>query len=232
MCLNLFHLLAAAAINFLNLFTMAPELVLTCLSLTSSCLSMIVKVPQILSIYKSKTVTGINRSSVLIALWNTLVTISYSAHFHYPSKLYGEYFGQAIQEIIIISFVVSLSSQKIFPTNRHMVLLVAASIIIHLAVGLKLVPSIVPIGIITTGLPSGIISRVMQIHQILNDGDSGSVSAMTWFLAFVMTFCRFWSNFLTVCDPILLFKVGSAMVLNLVLTVVVVLHKKGKSKQQ
>jgi hypothetical protein len=113
-----------------------------------------------------------------------------------------------------------------------MVLIVTASISFHLLMGFKVVPSFVPIAVIMTGLPSGIISRCIQIRHIIKAGDSGSVSAMTWFASFLITFCRFWSNFLTIRDPILLFKVGSAMTLNLALTIVILVYKKNGKKEK
>lgn len=209
---------------------MASAVLLTFLSLTSSSLSTIAKVPQILAIWRSNSVTGINRSSLLIELWNFMLSMSYSAHFGYPLKLYAEYAGLLVQDLIILSFVIRLSQQSTFPTNRQMILIFMTSALIHVMIGIGVVPSAVPVIIITTSLPSGIIARLVQIRQIMRSNDSGNLSAMTWSLSFLTTSCRFWSNYLTVCDPLLLFRVGSAMTLNLALVIVILLYRKDKKK--
>ena len=209
---------------------MTTSLLLTSLSLTSSSLSLVTKFPQILAIWSNKSVSGINRSSLLIEMWNFMLTISYSAHFAYPSHLYAEYAGLILQDLIILSFLIGLSQQRTFPTNRHMLMIVAASALIHAIIAFRLVPSAVPLFIIISGLPSGIISRVVQIRQVVRNKDSGNLSATTWGLAFIMTSSRFMTNLLTVCDPILLFRVGSAMSLNLVLAIVILIYQKSKEK--
>ena len=198
---------------------------LSCLQVTSASLSAVLKTPQILAILSRRSVAGLSRTSLLIELWNFMMTVSYSAHFGYPRSLYAEYAPLILQDLLILGLVVSLSSQSCFPTNRQMIAIVVAAAAIHAAIAFHLVPSVVPVSLILTGLPSGIVSRVVQIREVLRRKDSGNLSAATWALAFVTTCCRMTANLLTVRDPILLFRVGSATALNAVLVVVIRIYR-------
>lgn len=211
---------------------MSLTFLLTCLSLTSSTLSTVQKVPQILAIWRTRSVSGINRNTLLIEMWNFMMTISYSVHFAYPPRIYAEFGALICQSLVILSFVLLWTEkQPPFPSNRHMILILSAAGMLHACIALRLLPSFVPIALITTGLPSGIIGRLMQIRQIIRTGDSGSLSASTWAIASITTFCRFGTNFLTVRDPILLIRVGSAMTLNIVLASTILVYRQTKKKE-
>ena len=211
--------------------TEPSPLLLMILSLISSSFSLTLKLPQISVIWRNKSVTGINRTSLLIEMWNFMMSMSYSAHFGYPITLYFEYVGMLAQDLIIVYFVIRLSEQQSFPTNRQIVVLILVAATLHTTIGIRLLPKYVPITLITTGLPSGIVSRVIQIRQIIRNKDSGNLSAGTWFMSFVATFCRSMSNYLTVRDGLMLFRVGSACALNLVLTIVILMYRKRKKSE-
>ena len=217
---------------------MTSSWILTLLTLTSSSLSFIVKLPQILSVFKTRSVEGINRTSLLIELWNFMTSVSYAAYFSYPRRLYLEYSGLILQSLIIFGFVMKFSNHKkqenpshSFPDNNVMIVALMSMTILHSLVAFQFFGDWMPMGIIVTSLPSGSLSRIIQIRHIFKTKNPGSLSALTWFLAAVTTGCRFMTNLLTVADSLLLFRLGSATILNALLSLTIICYRTEDGKQ-
>lgn len=215
---------------------MTSVLTLGLLTLTSSSLSFFLKLPQIASIIKSSSVEGINRISLLIELWNFMTSVSYSAYFDYPRSLYLEYSGLILQSLIIFGLVIKYSSNgkkspsekqasSSFPNNSLMILLLISMTILHSLIAFQFFEHWIPTAVILTSLPSGSLSRIIQIRQIIKTRNPGSLSALTWFLAAIATGCRFTTNILTVADSLLLFRLGSATLLNISLSVSIICYR-------
>lgn len=207
---------------------MASEWILSLLTLTSSSLSFFLKLPQIISIVKSKSVEGINRISLMIEIWNFFTSVSYAAHFGYPVKLYAEYSGLILQSLVIFMLVFTYSKghqRNQIPSNSFMILTLISITVLHSLVAFQFFDDWMPTAIILTSLPSSPLSRIMQIRQIIMTGSSGSLSSLTWFLASITTGCRFMSNMLTVSDGLLLFRLGSATLLNALLSLTILCYR-------
>lgn len=64
--------------------------------------AMIIKVPQILKIYKNKSVHGISKSLFYLEIFMYLHSSSYSLHHNIPFSVYGENYFILVQNFIIV----------------------------------------------------------------------------------------------------------------------------------
>jgi len=183
-----------------------------------------------------------------------MTSASYAAHFSYPRKLYLEYSGLIIQSLVIFVLVIMFSHDKSkaqtngtnniedkkhekqraldisFPDNKLLVFSLLSMTLIHVLVAFQLVNDLIPTAFILTSIASGPFSRLIQIKQIINRKDSGSLSALTWFLSTITTGCRFATNLLTVSDGLLLLRLGSATLLNFVLSIAIIYYRHEKQE--
>lgn len=91
---------------------------------------------------------------------------------------------------------------------------VALTIAVHCLIASRTFPRSVPILAIAVSSPIGVVSKVLQLAQIIRAKSAGTVSATTWFLNFLSTSCRLLSVLLTHADRTIVLSLTASAVLN------------------
>lgn len=111
------------------------------LSICAFCLSLFLKVPQIIRVIKAKSVAGLSKSSLILEFWGYSMTVSYSVYNSYAYNLWAEYPFLIIQDLVI--FYLVIKSQK-NEKNTFLKLYIPTAILIHILIGTRAVPSWFP----------------------------------------------------------------------------------------
>merc|ERR1712078_605199 len=75
------------------------------LGLSIVCMSMIIKLPQILAILKSKSAAGLSLTGFETELVAYTLTFSYGLHFKLPFSGYGESILMSAQDLVLLALI-------------------------------------------------------------------------------------------------------------------------------
>ncbi|XP_046668885.1 solute carrier family 66 member 3 isoform X1 [Homalodisca vitripennis] len=139
----------------------------------SSCL--VLKVPQILSIYRLKSASGINIYGLLMELGSYTTTTCYNYVNGYALLSYMEYPIIIVQEYALIFLV--LKYKHLFNTRTYV--LITVYFVISLGFVSKVIPSPVLMYIIPLCTPVSLSSKAIQLCEILRTRNADSVSITT-----------------------------------------------------
>ncbi|XP_046668892.1 solute carrier family 66 member 3 isoform X2 [Homalodisca vitripennis] len=164
----------------------------------SSCL--VLKVPQILSIYRLKSASGINIYGLLMELGSYTTTTCYNYVNGYALLSYMEYPIIIVQEYALIFLV--LKYKHLFNTRTYV--LITVYFVISLGFVSKVIPSPVLMYIIPLCTPVSLSSKAIQLWEILRTRNADSVSITTWLISAFTNFTRVFTIFMDSADKILL----------------------------
>ncbi|KAL0280196.1 UNVERIFIED_CONTAM: hypothetical protein PYX00_001568 [Menopon gallinae] len=170
------------------------------LSIITITLCFILKIPQIIKLYKAGEASGISLKGLLLELSSYCVTMLYNYTNQHSLLSYLEYPIIIIQEYIVILLVLHYQKQK--PSVFLKVLAVSFSAIF--AFGLQIISKKILTILLPFTTPVGAISKVMQLVEIIRKKDARSVSALTWFLSCFTNLTRIYTIYLDSADPNLL----------------------------
>ncbi|EEA06493.1 PQ loop repeat family protein [Cryptosporidium muris RN66] len=160
--------------------------------------SSIVKIPQIIQIIKSRSISGISTFGIYIATISCIIYSYYNWVFQIPYLLWIDNCFVGIQNIIILILCILLSEKDTKKINKHSNIMntfyiVSLSILIILLynnmISLTILKylSLTPVIFI-------ILSMVPQILKCFYEGNTGELS----FISFLLLCGGAWSRFLTV----------------------------------
>uniref|UniRef100_A0A1B6M2M9 Solute carrier family 66 member 3 n=1 Tax=Graphocephala atropunctata TaxID=36148 RepID=A0A1B6M2M9_9HEMI len=164
----------------------------------SSCL--ILKVPQILSIHRLKSASGINIYGLLLELGSYTTTTCYNYVNSYALLSYLEYPIIIAQEYVLIFLVLKY---KNWLNTRTYALIILYFVIVFGFVS-KIIPSPVLMYIIPLCTPVSLSSKAIQLWEILSTRNADSVSITTWLISAFTNFTRVFTIFVDSADKILL----------------------------
>jgi len=164
----------------------------------SSCL--ILKFPQILSIHRLKSASGINIYGLLLELASYTTTTCYNYVNDYALLNYLEYPIIIVQEYILIFLV--LKYKNALNTRTYSL----TALYFAIAVGFlsKVIPPPVLTFIIPLCTPVSLSSKAIQLWEILSTRNADSVSIVTWLISAFTNFTRVFTIFMDSADKILL----------------------------
>jgi len=160
----------------------------------------ILKVPQILTIVKNKSVEGIVSSSFYLETLALSASVVYSALKGYPLTTYGESVIITGQVLILVWLLWTYSKP---PANTGFRIKCMVSYGAIVAAMLNLPEDFQPL-LLTVGTVLTVSSRVPQIFANFSRGSSGQVSLITWALNAAGGAARIFTTLQEVNDPFVL----------------------------
>ncbi|XP_076653620.1 mannose-P-dolichol utilization defect 1 protein homolog [Halictus rubicundus] len=161
----------------------------TCLGFAIICGSLLVKVPQVVTIVKSKSAQGINFTSVLLDLFALTATVSYSFVSGFPFSSWGDGVFLAIQTVAVAVLVLHFN----LDTTRAATFLAAYVAIVAVAMS-GMTPTNVLRACQTMNIPIVLISKLMQAYTNYSYGSTGQLSAVTCFMLFFGSLARIFTS--------------------------------------
>ncbi|XP_017766514.1 PREDICTED: mannose-P-dolichol utilization defect 1 protein homolog [Eufriesea mexicana] len=151
--------------------------------------SLLVKVPQIIKILKSKSVEGINVYSVLLDLFSITSMVSYSFVSGFPFSAWGDGVFLGLQTLAIAILIMHFSGNTIQAT---------AFLAAYLAVVSAATSGLTPVKVLwvcqAMVIPIILISRLMQAYTNYSNGSTGQLSAITGFMLFFGSLARIFTS--------------------------------------
>ena len=160
----------------------------------------ILKVPQILTIVKNKSVEGIVASSFYLEALALTATVVYSTLKGYPLTTYGESVIITGQVLILVWLLWTYSKPTATTGFRIQCMVSYGAIVASM---LYLPEEFQPV-LLTVGTVLTVSSRVSQIIANFRSGSSGQVSLITWALNSAGGAARIFTTLQEVNDPFVL----------------------------
>ncbi|XP_012223269.1 mannose-P-dolichol utilization defect 1 protein homolog [Linepithema humile] len=151
--------------------------------------SLLVKVPQIVKIWKNKSGEGINVFSVLLDLFAITAMSSYSFISGFPFSAWGDGIFLGLQTITIAVLVMRFSGDTAKAT---------AFFSAYLAVLFAAISGLTPIRVLwicqAMNIPIVLISKFIQAYTNYSNGNTGQLSAATCFMLFFGSLARIFTS--------------------------------------
>ncbi|XP_043668720.1 mannose-P-dolichol utilization defect 1 protein homolog [Vespula pensylvanica] len=151
--------------------------------------SLLVKVPQIIKIFKNKDSKGINIFSVLLDLFAITAMTSYSFASGFPFSSWGDGVSLGIQTLIIALLVFHFNGDTATAT---------AFLAGYISILSAVVTGLTPINLLWTcqamNIPIVLISKFIQAYTNYSNGSTGQLSAITGFMLFFGSLARIFTS--------------------------------------
>jgi len=184
--------------------------IVTFCDVTTVLLCVVCKIPQILLIYRSKSVEGLSENSLALELLTYVISLSYNAMKSYPVSTYMEDPFLSIQTLIVLLIVYSyndkLSKEKIG------VIVGLAGVFYLLSYGIP--HPLILQGLLTATLPMKVFSKLLQLSQIWKAKSAGSISMVSWGINIYTCVTRIITTVLVTNDTTILIKHALSVTLN------------------
>ncbi|KAL0248632.1 hypothetical protein GEMRC1_003866 [Eukaryota sp. GEM-RC1] len=190
-------------------FHCLKELFLLGLSLGIIVFSSVLKIPQIVKLFKQGSAKELSLLSVVLDIVCYTIGISYSLFKTLPFAAFGESIPLILQSLIIFLLVLWFEYQTAVPT------------IIALLAGVSLTQLILFSGIIGEHIVLlqkcvilfGIVSRIVQLRKLFKSRTALSISLLSVFFMFFGNFIRF-ITLLSTKDSLIIASSGTGVILN------------------
>jgi len=188
--------------------------------------SVLLKVPQILNIVKSRSVRGLSFSMFILELVGYTITLAYSFSNNFAINTYGEYFPIAAQNLVIIFLLYKY-------TNALGVFFGGATVyaIACYALFSGIIPASVLTLLQTATIPIFTMSKIPQIYINSKNKSVGQLSGITVFLNFAGSLARVFTTLAEVPDNLVLVGYLIGATLNGIMLLQVLIYREGKEKK-
>jgi len=173
--------------------------------------STIVKFPQILKIFREKSVVGISLMSVFLELLGLSITVSYALYKANPFSTWGECLFMTVQNLVIIVLIFHFSKTVPSPLQLGLFGLYLAGFSASLLRFLD--PWIMDI-LMQSTMGVTISAKLPQIRLLYANKTPGTVSFVTWFLTFGGSVARLFTIIKELNDTTLIVSYVIACTLN------------------
>ncbi|CAL7950649.1 unnamed protein product [Xylocopa violacea] len=152
--------------------------------------SLLVKVPQIVKLLKSKSAEGINIFSVLLDLFAVTAMVSYSFISGFPFSSWGDGVFLSLQTLAIAVLIMHYSGNTVQAT---------AFLAAYLAILVAATSGLTPLNVLwccqTMNIPIVLASKLMQAYTNYSNGSTGQLSAITGFLLLFGSLARIFTSY-------------------------------------
>lgn len=137
------------------------------------------KFPQLLTIYQQKSATGISLKSLTIEIMSYSVSMLYNFTNGYRLMNYLEYVVLIAQDYMLVAIVLYYRKSI---TQKAIGITVIYFIVMTLF-GASILPKSLLTLCIPGTLPASVLSKSMQLVEIIRSKDSSAISSITWFIS-------------------------------------------------
>jgi len=204
----------------------------------------IVKIPQIITIVKSRSARGLSFSAYVLETISYAIALAYSSRNHYSFSTYGENFFLTIQNVVITLLILYFSSPEsafarggspVFGQSR--IAKIAAGLAITAVTGIVLSSeTLCPLSLLSVlqaaTLPLSLSSKAPQIMANYHARSTGNLSAFAVFNALLGCVARLFTTRQEVDDPLVFWGFAAAGILNAVLAAQMVLYWDAGSAEE
>jgi len=169
------------------------------------------KIPQLLTLYKTKSPVGVSVTGVIFELFGYCISYSYNVFQEYPLSTYMEYPFLLVQDVVLILYIFYLLGQ--LDVLKFGALGLLAIIFYGFIQGIPH-PSTLQI-LIKLVAPISASSKLVHLKEIWTTRNSESVSVPTWLIAAYSCATRIVTTLMTTGDGSLLTNYFTAFFLNL-----------------
>ncbi|XP_055629665.1 solute carrier family 66 member 3 [Toxorhynchites rutilus septentrionalis] len=198
--------------DFLSLITIA------------SCL--VSKIPQIQTVQRLRSATGLSLNGLLMELCSYTVTMLYNFINQYAFLSYMEYPILLIQNYVLVYVVLKYKNLL----NKSACIWAGVYAAVFVCFATSIIPGSVLMMLVPLTTPVGATSKVMQLLAILRTKDSESVSLITWGISAFTNSTRIYTILLDSADKMLLANFGISTILSSSVFLAAWYYKKPKQE--
>ncbi|CAG5112732.1 Oidioi.mRNA.OKI2018_I69.chr2.g6913.t1.cds [Oikopleura dioica] len=185
--------------------------------------SILVKVPQILSIIGAKSAAGLSLFSVLLELFPCATLIGYGLASGFPFSSWGESFFMAVQTMIIAFLICDYTGRR---GLGLMLNLAYAGFVYVLISGMVTVEQLQVLQL--CNLPVTVISRLIQVVTNFKNGHCGTLSGVTCGMLFAGGLARVFTSFQETGDMVMIMNFSASTFMSFLLCLQLVIYKDAK----
>ena len=200
------------------------------LSIGIVLMSFTLKLPQIISMLKSKSIEGLSYISIYSEIITFLFSCLYSYHKEYPFMTYGESVIILVQNVIIL--LLCWKYDKDQSSDRKNFFFVAVCMIIsYFCLKGNYVNDYMWYLIGSSGIPLVSISRISQIIISFRDKSTGPLSAFTFLMNIAGSVSRIFTSIKETGDIIIIISYVYSSLLSLIILIQIIYYsRKGKEE--
>jgi mannose-P-dolichol utilization defect protein 1 len=184
------------------------------------------KLPQILNMYKSKTVIGLSSISIYLDVICTLCSSLYPFHMGYPFLTYGEVVIVLIENLIIFLLSWKYNIDKSYRRNNLSFTLLIFSFLFICYKGILNEKSWKVVG--STSTSFAVLSKITQIIKSYKEKNTGPLSTFTFGMNMFGNVFRFYTSIKETKDYILAGSCFIAFILNLIIFLQIIYYNRNK----
>ncbi|XP_058459487.1 solute carrier family 66 member 3 [Malaya genurostris] len=196
------------------------------LSLITIASCLFCKVPQIQTVQKLRSATGLSLNGLLMELCSYTVTMLYNFTNRYAFLSYMEYPILLIQEYVLVYVVLKYKNML----SQTSFMLSAVYLAVFVGFATEVIPGSVLMMLVPFTTPVGATSKVMQLVAILRSKDSQSISLLTWGISAFTNSTRIYTILLDSGDKMLLTNFGISTFLSSSVLLAAWYYKKPKQE--
>ena len=200
------------------------------LSIGIVLMSFTLRLPQIISMLKSKSIEGLSYISIYSEIITFLFSCLYSYHKEYPFMTYGESVIILVQNVIIL--LLCWKYDKDQSSDRKNFFFVAVCMIIsYFCLKGNYVNDYMWYLIGSSGIPLVSISRISQIIISFRDKSTGPLSAFTFLMNIAGSVSRIFTSIKETGDIIIIISYVYSSLLSLIILIQIIYYsRKGKEE--
>ncbi|MBN3318576.1 MPU1 protein, partial [Atractosteus spatula] len=151
--------------------------------------SVMVKLPQIIKLYRAKSGEGLSFNSILLEMLAITGTMAYSIANNFPFSAWGEALFLIVQTVTIGFLIQHYGGNTLRGVGFLAVYIALVSLLLS-----PLMPMEVITAMQATNMPAVVVSRLIQAATNYRNGHTGQLSALTVFLLFAGSLARIFTS--------------------------------------
>jgi len=197
------------------------------------------KIPQITSILKEKSVSGISIGSAYLDFLNVYFLFMYSFNKNLNAKVWGEYLCIGLQNLLIVLLYWYFEKKDVKNTvceirskfYTRLCGVFFSVLVFSIGMLTDFYPNWVWVSFALTNIPTVLFSRLFQIITLIKTKNPGSLSPSTFTMRYLKNFMQAFYLYIQVGDNILIFNQIYNGCLSLLVYVLIIYYTR-KSKQE
>ncbi|XP_045607825.1 solute carrier family 66 member 3 [Procambarus clarkii] len=186
----------------------------------------LMKVPQILTIVKARSVKGLSLASLLLELTSYSIMLSYNVYSAYALSTYFEYPLMVLQDVVMVAVFLAFTG-RLSPTA--FLPMAAASYFAYSIASGKL-PHVLIKTLVGLCTPISASSKVVALITIIRSKNSAMVSIPSWSISAYTCVTRIFTIYVESADPALLMNFCTSFVLNMCIIIAAIAYKPREKK--
>lgn len=201
------------------------------LSIGIVLLSFTLKLPQIISMYKSKSKEGLSYISIYSEIITFLFSCLYSYHNGYPFMTYGESVIILVQNFIILLLCWKYDKNQSSDRQNYLFLFLTFALT-YFGIKGEFLNDFVWSLIGSSGIPLVSVSRISQIITSFMDKSTGPLSSFTFLMNILGSVSRIFTSLKETGDKLIIFSYCYSSLLSLIILIQIIYYSRKNKKEE